>query len=112
MNRNNFWRLVIVVLVLVWAVISFYPPNSRDLIQTFRERAVKTDTNFHAIVERAMALQQKIPEKPYENLRQAIDTNDIIRYFPFFDATNEVHPTLAILNRLQRESAGKIRLGI
>jgi SecD/SecF fusion protein len=112
MNRNNLWRFVIVVLVLIWAVISFWPPTSRDLIQTFRERAVKTDTNFHAIVQRAIDLQQKIPEKPYENLKEAIGTNDITRFFPFFGVTNDIHPTITILNRLQREAAGKIRLGI
>src|SRR5712672_2462533 len=103
MNRNTFWRFVIVVLVLLWAVISFYPPNSRDLIQTFRERAVKTDTNFHAIVQRAVDLQQKIPE-PYVNLQKAIGTNDITRYFPFYGVTNDI-PTITILNRLQRDSA-------
>jgi protein-export membrane protein, SecD/SecF family/protein-export membrane protein SecF/protein-export membrane protein SecD len=112
MNRNNFWRFIIVVLVLIWAVISFYPPTSRDLIQTFRERAVKTDTNFHAIVQRAVDLQQKIPEKPYENLKEAIGTNDITRYFPFFAVTNSNNQTITILNRLQRDAAGKIRLGI
>jgi SecD/SecF fusion protein len=83
------------------------------LIQSFRERAVKTDTNFHAIVQTALELQQKIPEKPYENLKQAIGTNDITRYFPFFEVTNNVgSATITILNRLQREAAGKIRLGI
>jgi SecD/SecF fusion protein len=112
MNRNNFWRFVIVVLVLIWAVISFYPPSSRDLIQTFRERAVKTDTNFHAIVQRAVDLQQKKPEKPYEDLKDAIGTNDIARYFPFYDVTNNANATTAILNRLQRDSTGKVRLGI
>src|SRR5215475_7313794 len=105
MNRNNFWRFVIVVVVLLWAIISLYPPTSRDLIRTFRERAVKTDTNFHAIVQRAVELQQKIPEKPYENLKQAIGTNDITRFFPFFAVTNDLHPTTTILNSLQRESA-------
>jgi SecD/SecF fusion protein len=109
---NKFWRFIIVVLVLLWAVISFWPPTSRDLIQTFRERAYKTDTNFHAIIERAIALQQKMPEKPYENLKEAIGTNDITRYFPHFEATNEVNPTVTILNRIQREAAGKVRLGI
>src|SRR5215470_19084338 len=112
MNRNNLWRFVIVVVVLVWAVLSFWPPTSRDLIQTFRERAVKTDTNFYAIVQRATELQQKIPEKPYENLKEAIGTNDITRFFPFFGVTNDLHPTTTILNRLQRDAAGKIRLGI
>ena len=112
MNRNNFWRFVIVVLVLIWAVISFYPPTSRDLIQTFRERAFRSDTNFHAIVERAMTLQRQSPEKPYEDLKEAIGTNDITRYFPSYGVTNDSRATLTILNRLQRDSAGKIRLGI
>ncbi len=115
MNRNNLWRFVIVVLVLLWAVISFYPPTPGDLIQTFRQRAIHTDTNFHAIVERAIALRQQSPEKPYEDLKEAIGTNDISRYFPYFEVTNEVNAAAAkttILSRLQRESAGKIHLGI
>src|SRR5437667_5885638 len=53
-----------------------------------------------------------MPEKPYEDLREAIGTNNIIQYFPFFGATNELNPTTFILNRLQREAAGRIRLGL
>jgi SecD/SecF fusion protein len=112
MNRNNFWRFVLVVLVLLWSLYELYPPKGRDLIQVFRERAVHADTNFPVILDKAMTLQRAMPEKPYDNLKEAIGTNDITRYFPFFEAKNEIHPTTVILNRLQREAAGKIRLGL
>jgi len=112
MNRNNFWRFVLVLLVILWSVYELYPPTNRDLVQHFRERAVNRDTNFTAIVQQAFALQKARPEKIYDNLAEAIGTNDIVRYFPFFEAKNETHPTAYILNRLQRETAGRIRLGI
>jgi SecD/SecF fusion protein len=112
MNRNNFWRFILVVLVLLWALYELYPPTSRDLVQVFREKARNTDTNFTAIITHANELQKKAPEKTYDNLKEAIADRDITRYFPAFDAKNEVHPTTFILNRLQRESAGRIRLGL
>ncbi|MEY2428794.1 MAG: SecD/SecF fusion protein [Verrucomicrobiota bacterium] len=112
MNRNNFWRFVLVVLVLVWSLYELYPPNSQDLVQMFREKAVNRDTNFVAIVAKAQALQKTMPERGYDNLAEAIGTNDITRYFPFYDAKNEVRPTGYILNRLQKKAAGKIRRGL
>src|SRR5437867_899601 len=113
MNRNNAWRFVLVVLVLIWSVYEIYPPKARDLLKVFRERAVNNrDTNFTAIVQKAQELQRAMPDKPYDNLKEAVGTNDITRYFPFFEAKNEAHPTTFILNRLQREAAGRIRLGL
>jgi len=112
MNRNNFWRLIIVIVVLLVCFSWIYPPTGSDLVVKFQERAFKPDTNFVAIVERARGLQAKMPEKSYDNLRTAIGTNDITRYFPFYEATNQLNPTSYILNRLQREAAGKIKLGI
>jgi SecD/SecF fusion protein len=112
MNRNNFWRFVLVLLVVLWSLYELYPPTPRDLLKHFRERAIHTDTNFLAIVEKAQALQKAMPEKPYDNLKEAVDTNDLTKYFPFFEAKNENNPNTYILNRLQRESAGRIRLGL
>jgi SecD/SecF fusion protein len=112
MNRNNYTRVVIVVLVLVWSLYEIYPPKGRDLVQHFRERAVSRDGTFNTILSNTVVLQRAVPEKPYDNLKDAIGTNDIARYFPFFDAKNELHPTSYILNRLQRESAGRVRLGL
>ena len=112
MNRNNFWRFVLVVVVILWSLFELYPPKARDLVLVFREKAVSRDTNFTAIVQRAVALGKIAPDKPYENLKEAIGTNDITRYFPFFDAKAEQQPTTFILNRLQRAAAGRIRLGL
>src|SRR4029453_11779236 len=59
-------------------------------------------------------LQAKEPERSYDNLFEAIGTNNITRYFPRFASAvkNEAHPTTFILNRLQREAAGRIKLGL
>ncbi|MGH7967456.1 MAG: hypothetical protein ACREIC_01885, partial [Limisphaerales bacterium] len=112
MNRNHLWRFVLVVLVVLWSLYELYPPNGRDLIQVFRERAVSRDAAFTALVQQAQTLEKKMPERPYDDLVEAIGTNDITRYFPFYEAKNENHPTTYILNRLQREAAGRIRLGL
>ena len=112
MNRNNFWRFVLVVLVILWSLYELYPPEGRDLIQYFRQRAQAHDAAFAAIMQRAQELESKSPAKPYDNLRAAIGTNDVTRYFPFFEAKDETDPTRYILNRLQREAAGRIRLGL
>src|SRR5208283_1480205 len=112
MNRNNFWRFILVVLVILWSLYELYPPEGRDLLVFFREKAVNRDPAFTAILTNAVALQKTMPEKPYDNLVEAIGTNDITRYFPAFGAKEQLHPTPFILNRLQREAAGRIRLGL
>jgi SecD/SecF fusion protein len=112
MNRNHFWRFALVVAVVAWSLYEFYPPQGRDLVQVFRERGVARDANFNAIVSKAQGLERTAPEKSYENLVEAIGTNDIMKYYPFFQAQNEVNPTHYILNRLQREASGRVRLGI
>ncbi len=112
MNRNNFWRFFLVVMVILWSLYELYPPKGRDLIQYFRQRAQGHDAAFAAIMQKARELESKTPEKPYDDLRAAIGTNDITRYFPFFEAKDEADPTRYILNRLQREAAGRIRLGL
>ena len=113
MNRNNFWRFVLVALVVLWSFYELYPPKGKDLALYFRERAVNTrDTTFSNIVAQVQGLEKAMPEKPYDNLIEAIGTNDITRYFPMFEAKNEQDPTRYILNRLQRESAGRIKLGL
>ena len=42
----------------------------------------------------------------------AIGTNDIQNYFPFVSAKNELDPTTFILNQIQRDASGKIKLGL
>ncbi|MHB8524379.1 MAG: protein translocase subunit SecD [Limisphaerales bacterium] len=112
MKRNNYWRLVIVLGVLVWSFVEMYPPTSRNLIAVFQEEAVKKDTNFTAIVEKVVKLEKARPADLFLDLTEAIGSNDITKYFPQYKVVTEKDPTRAILNDLQRDSAGKIKLGL
>ena len=69
MKRNNKLRWAIVVFLTAWAIYSFYPPNSRDLIQTFSEQASNKDTNFTAIVTQA---RKEPTSNEYQALQMAI----------------------------------------
>ncbi len=97
MNRNHLWKLVLILFVVLWSFYEMYPPRGRDLVQVFRDRAVSRDATFTAILQRAQQLQKSRPERQYGNLQDAIGTNDITRYFPYFEAKNESHPTTYIL---------------
>ena len=114
MNRKNIWRLVIVLFVLAWSFIELWPPKGQDLLVVFRNKAIRQreDGVFSNIVYHAQSLQKERPEQPYVNLQDAIGTNDIVRYFPYPEATNELNPNRYVLNQLQREASGKIRLGL
>jgi SecD/SecF fusion protein len=89
-----------------------YPPTSRSLVQEFETRAVNRDTNFTAIVQRLQPLQQAGTNSEFGNLQEAIGTNNLTPYFPFFNAKNELYPNTFILNQLQRNALGKIKLGL
>ncbi len=112
MNRNNVWRLVLVLGVLAFSFLELWPPKGRDLIQYFNEKAVVHDATFSNIVAQARLLQKNMPDKPFDNLVEAVGTNDLTKYFPQFEAKNEAHPNTYILNGLQRGAAGKVRLGL
>lgn len=113
MKRNNLWRFLLVVAIVAWALFEIYPPTNRDLIQVFRENARASDENLNKIVQQAEDSTKKHPEREYENLVEAIGTNDITGYFPqFAKQENQVHPTTSILNAIQREAMGNIHLGI
>ncbi|HEV8542414.1 MAG TPA: protein translocase subunit SecD, partial [Verrucomicrobiae bacterium] len=102
-----------VFLLLGWALYSIYPPSSRNLVDEFTENAANRDTNLTTIVTRARELDKTRPQRDFGNLRQAIGTNDITKYFPQYKLTqNEPQPTRAILNRLQRDASGKVHLGL
>src|SRR6266536_1776929 len=112
MKRNNSWKWILVVFVVAWSLWETYPPSNRDLVAEFKARAVNTDTNFTSILDRLQQLQREAPGRAFANLQAAIGTNDIARYFPFVNAAAETEPTLAILHLLQRDSLGKIKLGL
>ncbi|MBI4324091.1 MAG: protein translocase subunit SecD, partial [Chloroflexi bacterium] len=112
MNRNNFWKFLFVVFVVLWSLWSLNPPQGRNLIGEFQSRASNRDTNFTAIVEQARKLEQEKPGRTFGNLFDAIGTNNIARYFPTIKAPADATAPRVILNRLQRDAAGKIKLGL
>ena len=82
---------------------------NRDLRQRDRQPLAHPQL---AILSRAQQLEQQAPGRSFTNLLQAVGTNDLTRYFPFVDVASETEPTLAILHHLQRDAAGKIKLGL
>ncbi|HLP76889.1 MAG TPA: protein translocase subunit SecD, partial [Candidatus Paceibacterota bacterium] len=112
MNRNHLWKLILILLVLVWSIAEIYPPKATPLVDYFKTHAIRQDATFKSIVEQAEATTAKLPQRAYQNLVEAIGTNDITPYFAISEAKTEAHPTTYILNRLQREAAGRIKLGI
>jgi SecD/SecF fusion protein len=114
MKRNLLWKFLFLCFVVGWAWFEIYPPQGRNLVAEFQARADKAsvDATFNAIVEATKNLETQRPGQTYGNLRLAIGTNDIRKYFPGFDTQGDPEPTRAILNRLQKDAAGKIRLGL
>ncbi len=114
MNRNHLYKLLLIVFVVLWSLYELYPPKARNIIDVFAERAVRErkDATFTNIITTARQLQEKLPDRNFGNLKEAVGTNDIIRYFPFIDVKSEKDPNRFALNWLQREAAGKIKLGL
>jgi SecD/SecF fusion protein len=113
-NHKVWWSFI--AFLLVWSLWEMYPPTTRDLVTEFKQRAdsTKEDATFNKIVEKARGLesQKPDPQRQFTDLSQAIGTNDIRPYFPYFDVRSEENPTYAILNLLQRKAAGKVKLGL
>jgi SecD/SecF fusion protein len=117
MKQNDRWKSLLVVGIIVWSLwsIGIIGPNSPTalpLLPQFEKRAAGRDAAFTNILERARVLQQAHPEREFANLQEAIGTNSIVPYFPRFNAKNELHPNTFILNQLQRDASGKIKLGL
>jgi SecD/SecF fusion protein len=113
-NRSFWWFLV--VFMVAWSIWETLPPKGRNLIDEFENVAsvVPGDTNFTAIVERARSLESKYPTRPFASLMEAIGTNSVESYFPEFqvDQQKPEDRTSAVLHRLQKRAAGKIKLGL
>jgi SecD/SecF fusion protein len=112
MKQNNLGRFILVICIVLWALFEIYPPSSRDLIAEFSRRAQNQDATFKNILAQVDALQKAGTNSEFAALQAAIGTNDIQKYFPFVAANNQVFPNTFILNRLQRDASGKIKLGL
>jgi len=110
-SNNNLGRFLLVIAIVVWSLLQVYPPTARDLVEQFSSRAVIQDATLKTIVAQAQTLKAGTNNQ-FAALQLAIGTNDIQKYFPFIPAKNQVRPTLFILNRLQRDASGKIKLGL
>ena len=112
MNKsNNFGRFLLVLAIIAWSLYEVYPPSSRSLLAEFSRRAQHQDAPFKAIVAQATA-QTSATNNEFAALQTAIGTNELQKYFPFIPASSQIHPNLFILNRLQRDAAGRIKLGL
>ena len=112
MNKNNnLGRFLLVIAIIVWALIEVYPPTARDLVQDFANRSQNKDAAFTNILAQTLTLT-KAGTNEFTAIQLATGTNKLQKYFPFIPAQNQVHPNLFILNRLQRDAAGKIKLGL
>ena len=112
MKRNNFWRWVIVVFVLVWALFELNPPNDQPLIDVFEQTALNKDERFTAIVKQAREGAAGSQSSAYELLLAAAGSTPLTNYFPIYNPDPDVNANKYVLTRIQRTAAGKIRLGI
>ncbi len=102
-----------------WALWALYPPKPRDLIETFIRKADRSDAGFTAIVSQARALADErtgtnavTPAVQFRALADAVGTNDLRAWFPRVRIPEGRDPNAAILNAVQRDSLGRIRLGL
>jgi SecD/SecF fusion protein len=113
MKQNNFGRFILVVVIILWSLYEIMPPTSRSLVSEFSRRAQNQDAAFKGILAQADVLQKAGTNNEFIALQLATGTNDLQKYFPFIPgAANQIHPNLFILNKLQRDAAGKIKLGL
>jgi SecD/SecF fusion protein len=114
MKQNNFGWFIFVLCVVAWALYETYPPTSRDLVQEFSRRAVARDADFTNILANVATLQKDSTNaNEFALLQTAIGTNDLQKYFPYMTgAAGAVRPNLYILNQLQRDASGRIKLGL
>ena len=112
MRRNNFGRFILVICIIVWAVFEVIPPTARDLVQEFSRRAENKDATFTNILARVELLQKAGTNAEFACLQAAAATNDLQPYFPFLSAKDQLYPNTFILNQLQRDASGRIKLGL
>jgi hypothetical protein len=91
MKRNNTWRFIVVIFAIAWALYEMYPPTSGDLIEHFAQRAhpPSRDAVYTNIVQTARELKAQSPARGFANIRDAVGTNNIAKYFPFFDTQTD-----------------------
>ena len=115
-SRSPKFFCLLVAFLVLGSLWEMYPLSNRSLIAEFAKRADynSLDTNFTSITNRAWNLQKERPDpsREFNDLLEAIGTNDIQKYFPYNNVKGQENPTYALLNVLQKKAAGKIHLGL
>ena len=116
MKSGYYWKWFFVVFVVAWAITEMSPPKSQNLVDYFvlhvdRSDATQKET-LDRIIASAQELEKENPGREYANLLDAVGNTDLRPFFPSINTENEDQPNRAILNQLQEEAAGQIRLGL
>src|SRR4051812_35547014 len=117
MNRSHLWKFLLIIFIVAWSLYEFNPPTGRDIIEVFKEQAQHKDAAFTNLLQNLQALQKETTNRSsYAYLKDAVkrtmgQTNDISKYFPEIPVKGEKDPNNAVLTRLQRDNAGKVKLG-
>lgn len=111
--KNPFLWLTAAIGLLVWSAYELYPPTGRDIIEQFEREAENTqDPNFRTILAKARESAAKPGARSFTSLLEAAGTNSLERYFPRIEIPAGRETNRFILNRLQRDSLGKVKLGL
>ncbi|MBL9135238.1 MAG: protein translocase subunit SecD [Verrucomicrobiales bacterium] len=102
-----------VLIILAWSAYELYPPTSRPLLAQFEREAENTqDPVFKEILAKARELDAQGTANSFQNLLSAAGTNSLERFFPRIDLTTAKETNRTILNRLQRDALGQVKLGL
>ncbi len=111
--KNPFLWLAATIGILVWSAFELYPPTNRDLIGQFEREAENTqDPVFKSILSKAHDLAAQPGARSYTALLSAAGTNSLERYFPRVEIPAGKETNRVILNRLQKNALGKVKLGL
>ena len=114
MKNNNFWKFILVVFIICWSLLrNVSADQSRDLVKEFETRAENRDAAFTNILARAGAAakgRDRTASSPICRRPSAPTTSSLISRS--VDAKNQLYPNTFILNQLQRDASGKIKLGL
>ena len=116
MKSGYYWKWFFVVFVVAWAITEMSPPKSKNLVDHFalevdRSDAANSDV-IEGIVARARELEAANPGREYANLLDAVGSADLRPLFPAVTTETADNPNREILNSLQSDAAGQIRLGL
>jgi SecD/SecF fusion protein len=106
------WFLAVVVLVL-WSAYELYPPSTRPLIDQFeRSTVLPQDPTFQAIVRAAREQEAQQPGHSFDHLLTAAGDQNLQRFFPNINVPAGRETNRTVLNRLQRDALGQLKLGL